>query len=59
LTARYTFLIRKLAVSKDLRSSRRLKAAKVPQNQDFDATANDPMKLALVKGSKSASESRF
>jgi hypothetical protein len=25
----------------------------VPQNQDFDASAEDPMNLAKVKGSKS------
>jgi len=31
----------------------------VPQNQDFDAFAEDPMKLAKVKGSKSASEAGF
>jgi hypothetical protein len=59
LTARYTFLIRKLAVSKDLRSSRRPKAAKVPQKQDFAATAEDSMKLAKTKGSKHTQKSRF
>jgi len=29
------------------------------RNQDFAATAKDPMKLAKVKGSKHAQKSRF
>jgi hypothetical protein len=35
------------------------KAAITPQNQDFDASALDPMKPTRSKGSKHAQKSRF
>jgi len=31
----------------------------MPKNQDFDASAEDPMNLIKIKGSKLAQKSRF
>ena len=44
---------------KTRRNSPRPKAAILSHKQDFAASAEDPMKLTKVKGSKLASEARF
>ena len=48
-----------LPLPKTRRNSFWSKAANTPRKQDFAASAEDPMKPILVKGSKHASEARF
>ena len=48
-----------LLLPKTQRNAPRSKAANTPRKQDFAASAEDPKKPILVKGSKHASEARF